>query len=190
MRRPRISAWTSSVMVFPGTVGPDGGPPAAVRPSAPYPSRSGVLLDDGLRGRGRLRQHDLRLAVLPLADQELALRRAGLVPLQRAEDRVDAVAADPVGELVLVADRADGLDRRLHDLRRGERVGRVLGRLARAEHLVERLDELRVARGLGLRVPAHRVERALGVLDADALAVLVGERRRARLEEVLRAEAD
>ena len=36
----------------------------------------------------------------------------------------------------------------------------------------------------------HRVERALGVLDADALGVLPGERRRARLEEVLRAEAD
>src|SRR3954453_13877699 len=119
MRRPRISAWTSSVMVVPRTVGPDGGgppPPAADRPSAPCPSRSGVLLDDGLRRRDGLRQQDLRLAVLPLADQELALRRARLVPLQRAEDRVDGVAADPVGELVLVVDRADRLGRRLHDL--------------------------------------------------------------------------
>src|SRR3954470_1717102 len=154
MRRPRITAWTSSVMVASGTVGPDGGPPTAVRPSEPCPSRCGALLDDGLRRRRRLRQHDLRLAVLPLADQELALRRARLIPLERAEDRGDAVAADPIGELVLVVDRADGLDRRLHDLRRGERVARVLRRLAGAEHLVERLDELAVARRLGLRVPA------------------------------------
>src|SRR3954464_5005683 len=99
MRRPRISAWTNSVMVVPRTVGPDGGgppPPAPPRPSAPYPSRCGVLLDDGLRCRGRLRQHDLRLAVLPLADQELALRRARLVPLQRAEARVDLVRPAPL----------------------------------------------------------------------------------------------
>src|SRR3954464_5872885 len=112
MRRPRISAWTNSVMVVPRTVGPDGGcppQPAAARPSAPCPSRSGVLLDDGLRRRDRLRQHDLRLAVLPLADQELALRRAGLAPLQRGGRRVARVAADPVGVLVLVVDRADWL---------------------------------------------------------------------------------
>src|ERR687885_240528 len=83
-------------------------PSRSARPAAPNPSRAGVLLDDGLRSRGRLREHDLRLAVLPLADQELALRRARLVPLERAEDRVDRVAADPVGELVLVVDAADG----------------------------------------------------------------------------------
>src|SRR4051794_39372234 len=118
MRRPRITAWTSSVMVASGAVGPDGGPPAAVRPSAPCPSRCGVLLDDGLRGRLRLREDDLGLAVLPLTDQELALRRARLVPPERPEDRVDAVAADPVRELRLIADAADGLDRRLHHLRR------------------------------------------------------------------------
>src|SRR5690348_898212 len=114
MRSPRMSAWTSSVMVASGSGGPGGGGPprpAAGRLRAPCPSRSRGLLDDGLRGRRRLRQHDLRLAVLPLPDQELALRRARLVPLERAEDRVDAVAADPVGELVLVVDRADRLDR-------------------------------------------------------------------------------
>src|SRR3954452_13854448 len=112
MRRPRITAWTSSVMVASGTVGPDGGPPTAVRASGPCPSRSGALLDDGLRRRRRLRQHDLRLAVLPLADQELALRRARLIPLERAEDRGDAVRPDPVRELRLVLDAADRLHRR------------------------------------------------------------------------------
>src|SRR3954469_23794496 len=130
-------AWTNSVMVVSPDCRPSGAPPGAARPAAPYPSRARVLLDDGLGRRGRLRQHDLRLAVLPLADQELALRGARLVPLERPEDRVDAVAADPVGELRLIADAADALDRRLHDLRRRERVARVLRRLAGAEHLVE-----------------------------------------------------
>src|SRR4051794_25304683 len=190
IRSPRMIAWTNSVMVASPGCRPSGTPPGAARPAAPYPSRARGLLDDGLGRRRRLRQHDLRLAVLPLADQELALRGARLVPLERPEDRVHGVRADPVGQLRLVADAADGLDRGLHDLRRGERVRRVLGRLAAAEHRVERLDELGVARRRGLRVPADGVERALGVLDADALGVLVGERRRARLEEVLRREAD
>src|SRR3954466_5888534 len=186
---PRMMAWTSSVTALPRPRWPGDLPAARPRCEHP-PSRSRRLLDDRLRrGRG-LREHDLRLAVLPLADQELALRRPGLVPLQRAEDRVDAVRPDPVGELRLVLDAADRLHRGLHHLRRRERVRRVLGGLARAEHLVERLDELGVAGRLGLRVPAHGVERALGVVDADALRVLVGERRRARLEEVLRLEAD
>src|SRR3954471_12550876 len=103
MRSPRISACVSSVMEF-GSEGrgrPGGAPRCAPRPAGPYPSRPGVLPDDGLRCRGVLGQDDLRLAVLPLADQELALRRARLVPLERAEDRVDAVRPDPVRELRL-----------------------------------------------------------------------------------------
>src|SRR4051794_32096493 len=134
IRSPRMIAWTNSVMVASPDCRPGGAPRGAVRPAAPYPSRPGVLLDDGLRRRGRLGQDDLRLAALPLADQELALRRAPLVPLQRPEDRVHAVRADPVGELRLVVDAADRLDRRLHDLRGRERVRRVLGRLPGAEH--------------------------------------------------------
>src|SRR3954454_4055663 len=192
MRRPRTIAWTNSVMdgVAPRRCRPGGAPSGAARPAGPHPSRSGVLLHDGLRRRGVLGQHDLRLAVLPLADQELSLRRARLVPLERPEDRVDAVRPDPLRELRLVLDAADRLHRGLHHLRRRERVRRVLGGLARAGHLVGRLYELGVGGRLGLRVPAHRVERALGVVDADALGVLPGERRRARLEEVLRLEAD
>src|SRR4051794_25772016 len=169
IRSPRMIAWTNSVMVASPAGRPGGAPLDAVRPAAPCPSLPGVPLDDALRRRGVLGQDDLRLAVLPLADQELPLRGARLVPLERPEDRVDAVRADPVGELGLIGDAADRLHRRLHDLRRGERVRCVLRRLARAEHRVERLDELRVARRLGLRVPAHRVERPLRVLDADAL---------------------
>src|SRR4051812_20113205 len=115
MSSPRMIAWTNSVTVAaalpraPGTGRQGGCLPDAARPAAPHPSRAGFPLHDRLRGRRRLRQHDLRLAALPLADEELALRRAGLVPLQRAEDRVHGVAADPVGELRLVVDAADGL---------------------------------------------------------------------------------
>src|SRR4029078_6329574 len=96
-------AWTSSVTAAP-PMGRPGGLPNAARPAAPHPSRAGVLLDDGLRRRGRLRQHDLRLAALPLADEELALRRAGLVPLQRPEDRVHGVRAATVREARLGGD--------------------------------------------------------------------------------------
>src|SRR4051795_6687136 len=120
-------AWTNSVMVASPGCRPSGTPPGAARPAAPYPSRARGLLDDGLGRRRRLRQDDLRLAVLPLADQELALRGARLVPLERAEDGVDAVRPDPVRELRLVLDATDGLDRRLHDLRRREGIRRVLG---------------------------------------------------------------
>src|SRR3954453_2287716 len=85
-----------------------------------------VLVDDRRRGRHVLRQHDLRLAVLPLADEELALRAAVLVPAELPEDRVDLVGADPVRELQLVVYAADALDSRLEHLRRRVGVGRVL----------------------------------------------------------------
>src|SRR5215208_7669993 len=151
-----------------------------------------VPLDDLVRRGHVLRQHHFRLAVLPLADQELALGASGLVPAQWAEDRVDIVVPQPVGELrlLIALDRADGLYRRLHDLRRRERVGRVLGDLGAAEHLLVLGDEFLVARRLGLRRMADGVEDALRRLLADALDVLVAERRRARLEEHLRLKAD
>src|SRR5436190_4973327 len=81
IRSPRMIAWTNSVMVVSSDCRPGGAPCGAARPAAPYPSRAGVLLDDGLRRRLGLGQDDLRLAVLPLADEELALRGARLVPL-------------------------------------------------------------------------------------------------------------
>src|SRR5919202_6486871 len=118
--RPRTTVWTSSV---------------TRRDDASLGARLPARHD--LVGRRRLLgQHDLRRAVLPLADEELALRAAVLVPAQRAEDRVDRVAAQPVGELELIVDRADALDRRLHHLRRGVRVRGVLGHLGAAEHLL------------------------------------------------------
>src|SRR5262245_17353137 len=99
--------WMSSVI---------GAPAGTVLLAARLPPRQRRV-----RGRGVLRQHDLRLAALPLADQELALRAPVLVPAQRSEDRLDLVLADPVGELELIVDRADALDRRRHHL--GRRVG-------------------------------------------------------------------
>ena len=58
--------------------------------------------------------------------------------------------------------------------RRGERVGGVLGRRLAVVRLRVRRHELGVQRRLGLLVPAHRVEDALGVGHADAVAVLAG----------------
>src|SRR3954454_16761540 len=168
--------------------------------------------DDLVGRRGLVGQHDLGLAVLPLADEELALRAAVLGPAQRAEDRVDRVLAQPVGELELVVDRADAVDGRGHHLGGGVGVGGVLGHLGAAEHLLVLGDELLVARGLGVDRVAHlvgdalgdvlatellvaggfgvarvadRVEDALGVVLADRLRVLVAERRRGRLVEPL-----
>jgi hypothetical protein len=149
-------------------------------------------LHDLVRRGCLLGQHDLGLAVLPLADEELPLGPPGLVPAERAEDRLDLVVAQPVGELDLVGalDRADRLDRGLHHLRGGIGVGRVLGHLGAAVHLLVLGDELFVA-GCGrvLRV-ADRVEDAFGGVLADALDELVAERGCARLEEHLRLEAD
>src|SRR5215217_1589526 len=144
-----------------------------------------------LVGRGGvLRQHDLRLAALPLADEELALRPAVRLPAQRTEDRVDLVLAQPVGELELVVDRPDAVDGGLQYLRGSVGVGRVLGHLGAAVQLLVLGDELLVAGGLGLDRVADRVEDALGVLLADRLRVLVAERRRRRLVEPLGRVAD
>src|SRR3954466_3061784 len=114
-RRPSRTVWTSSVIAARRRT---------VLLAARLPPRQ-----RGVRGRGVLRQDDLRLAALPLADEELALRAAVLVPAQRPEDGRDLVRAQPVGELELVVDRAHALDRRRHHLGRRVRVRRVLGDL-------------------------------------------------------------
>src|SRR5918997_6784135 len=88
-------------------------------------------------------QHDLRDAALPLTHQELALGTAIGVPTQRAEDRFDGVVAQPVSELGLIVDGADGRDRGGEHLPCGESVGGVLWR-GPAELLLELLDELGV----------------------------------------------
>src|SRR5215217_7154343 len=112
--------------------------------------------DDLVGRRGLLGQHDLGLAVLPLADEELALRPAVVLPAQRTEDRVDLVVAQPVGELELVVDRPDALGGGLQDLCGGVGVGRVLGHLGAAEQLLVLGDELVVAGRLGLDRVADR----------------------------------
>src|SRR5688572_20461510 len=95
--------------------------------TAPLPGAFRLPPGQDLVRCGRfLGQDDLRHAALPLADQELALGPALLVPAQRAEYRVDLVLAEPVGELdlPLAVDRADCLDGRLEHLRRGVGLGR------------------------------------------------------------------
>src|SRR5215207_6215734 len=57
---------------------------------------------DLLRRGCVLGENDLRHAVLPLANQELALGPALLVPAERTEDGVHLVLAQPVGQLELV----------------------------------------------------------------------------------------
>src|SRR4051812_31601435 len=108
MRRPRTSVCTKWVIPGPARRRP-------ALPALPLPGGRLLALDDLVARRRRLGQHDLRLAVLPLADEELALRRAGVIPLQRPEDRVDGVRAQPVGELLLVVDAPHRLDCGLHD---------------------------------------------------------------------------
>src|SRR5262245_27757298 len=187
-RMPRMRVWTNCVMTGRGRRSGAWAPP----PSISLLGRGLVALDDVVACGGVLRQHDLRLAALPLADEELPLRAAVRVPAQRAEDRVDRVRAQPVGELelVLLGERLVGLHRRLQHARRRERVGRVLGHLLTAEHLLVLGDELGVARRLGLLAVAGRVEHAFGVLRTDALGILLAERRRVGLVEPLRREAD
>src|SRR5919108_5463459 len=67
--------------------------------------------DDLVRRRRLVRKHYLRHSVLPLTDQELALRSSLIIPAERSEDGVDGVLPQPVGELDLTAslDRPDAL---------------------------------------------------------------------------------
>src|SRR5438046_7839448 len=105
-------------------------PPRTRRSSLSAPARLGV--HDLLARRSDLRQDDLRLAVLPLGDQEGLARRAVRVPAQRAEDRPHRVSVQVVADRVLV-DLADLPDRRLEHLCGRERVRRVLRRELPAE---------------------------------------------------------
>src|SRR5215210_5808533 len=84
-----------------------GGAPGDPRRGPPGgASLPGRLLDHGVDRRRVLRGHDLDRAVLPLGQQELALRSARLVPGERPEDRLDLVGVQPLGHLRLV-ERAD-----------------------------------------------------------------------------------
>src|SRR3954454_644921 len=157
------------------------------RPSGSVPAGLGV--DHFLRGRGLGRPDDLDLAALPLCQQEVVLRSTRLVPAERSQDCGGLVAVQPVGDLGLV-EAADLLHRLLQDLGRGERIRGVLGRGLVVELGGVGLHELVVLRGLGLLVPAHGVEHALGVRLADAVAVLAGVAGRGGLEQQLRRVAD
>jgi hypothetical protein len=95
---------------------------------------------------------------------------------------------EPVADLVLVK-LADFLHGLLEHLCRRVRVGGVLRRVGLVPRPV-RLQELRVSGRVGIDVVADRVEDAVGVLHPDRVRVLVGERRRRRLEQLLRAVAD
>ena len=98
-----------------------------------------------------LGQHELHRVTLPLPDQEVAVRRAVVVPLEVTEDGRDRVLAQPVGHRLLVVDAADGLGGGLEHLAGGVRVGGVLRRLGAVVHLLVLGDELGVARGVRRR---------------------------------------
>src|SRR3954454_10598113 len=70
-------------------------------------SLPGRLLDRGVDRRGVVRRDDLDRSALPLAQQELALRCARLVPRERAEDGLDLVGVQPLGQLDLVVELPD-----------------------------------------------------------------------------------
>src|SRR5215213_2369499 len=143
MRTPRMSAWRNSVTGRAYRPDPRGAPCGRPTRSPPTPVLLPAALgapprNDLVRGSRLLRQDDLGHATLPLADEELALRPAELIPAQRAEDRVDLVLAEPVGELHLAVavDRPDRLHGRVEHLRRGVGVRGVLGHLRATEHLL------------------------------------------------------
>src|SRR3954452_2735121 len=93
MSRPSATACASWVKGGPSS-GPlrdePGGPCGHGPPGGA--SLPGGLLDRRVHRRGVLGSDDLDRAVLPLAEQEVALRCAGLVPGERAEDGLDLVA--------------------------------------------------------------------------------------------------
>src|SRR5919108_4927426 len=190
-----MSAWRNSVTgrFYPGSPARGGEGPARALPAPPpLPGAFGLPPRNDLVRRGSfLRQHDLGNSVLPLADEELALRAPEVVPAQRSQDRVDLVVTEPVGELdlALALDRAYGLDRSLEHLRRRVGVGGVLRHLRPAEHLLVLGDELLITRRLGLLRVAHRVEDPFRRPLADRLGVLVAQGRGCRLVEDLRGEA-
>src|SRR5215217_5089329 len=113
-------AWTSWLIRKGETGG--GSPPARRRglcSESLLPRR--LRIDDLVRGRRVLGEHDLLVAALPLGEQEGLLRSPCLVPREGPEDRVHGVVSEPVGERLLVVDRADRFDGGLQYL--GGRVG-------------------------------------------------------------------
>src|ERR1700753_1386806 len=103
--RPRMTLWKTSIGRSPGRLRID---------------------QVGLLGLGR--EHDLDVVADPLLDHVGALRVARGVPFQRADDRLDRVAVQPVDQLLLALPLlgAPGrLDRGRHDLASGVAVGLV-----------------------------------------------------------------
>src|SRR5215216_3877510 len=97
-----MSVCRNSVIAWRATR-PAGGPRATRRPPRRLRAAPGLpTVDDRVGGRGLVGQDDLGLAVLPLADEELAGRAAVVVPAELAEDRRHGVLAQPVGHLDLV----------------------------------------------------------------------------------------
>src|SRR5829696_7722009 len=147
IRRPRITTWMNCVSARSSEGGRGGRARSTARPASLLLRPIRLRVHDVVGGRRVLRCDDLLVAVLPLCEQERLLRRAGLVPAEGPEDRLHLVVVEPVGELLLVVDRADGLDRGLQDLRGGVSVGGVLGRVGVVLRLV-RSEELLVPRRL------------------------------------------
>src|SRR5919204_6465755 len=123
MRSPNAIVWINSVISalrFRSGRPPRGEPaaPRWVRRPPQRLLRAGSPVLDRVRRRLILREDHLRLAVLPLADQELTDGRAPVVPLQRSEDGVDPVVAQVIRQRRLVVDAPHLLDGLLEHLAR------------------------------------------------------------------------
>src|SRR5918996_3460686 len=64
----------------------------------------GLWVDEGVTCGDLLGTHDLEAVALPLGEQELALWTSGLVPSEGAEDRLDLVVVQIVGQRLLIVD--------------------------------------------------------------------------------------
>src|SRR5919106_1710973 len=148
----------------------------------------GLWVDEGVTCGDLLGTHDLEAVALPLGEQELALWTSGLVPSEGAEDRLDLVVVQIVGQRLLVVDVAHLFHRSLQNLSGCERIGRVLGGNA-PEHLPVLLNELGIHRSVEILIPADCEEDAFCVSRPDCLGVLRAEGRRRRLEESTRTES-
>src|SRR6266511_4045694 len=84
IRSPRSTVWRRRV-----TGGSPSPPPPVSASRSGRPVRLGV--HDGVCRGHLIWQHDLGLVSLPLGEQERLLRRPGLVPRQRSQDRLDLV---------------------------------------------------------------------------------------------------
>src|ERR687887_309217 len=102
MRSRRMMVWTSCVTVTPWRRGEAAQPRPCRGSSLLLPSR--LRVHDRVARGGVVGGDDLLVAVLPLSEQERLLGRAGVVPAERPQDRVDRVRVQPVGERLLIVD--------------------------------------------------------------------------------------